>query len=63
MTTTGWRGRLRARFARRAVERAMDEEMRFHLEMEARDLMRQGIDAEEARRRAAVSFGARSADK
>ena len=36
----------------------MDEEMRFHIEMEAGRLMReQKLDAREARRRAAVAFG------
>ena len=36
----------------------MDEEMRFHLEMEAQRLMRErGLDAQEARRHAAIAFG------
>jgi predicted permease len=52
-----WRSRLRALVQRTSVERAMDDEMRFHLEMETQDLMRQGLSAEEARRRAAVAFG------
>jgi predicted permease len=52
-----WRSRLRALVQRRRVERAMDDEMRFHLEMETQDLLRQGLSAEEARRRAALAFG------
>lgn len=36
----------------------MDEEMRFHIEMEAERLQRErGLDAVEARRRAAIAFG------
>src|SRR5262245_44565089 len=38
-------------------ERAMDAEMRFHLEMEAGALQREGLSAEEARRQAHVRFG------
>ncbi len=33
------RRRLRALFQRRDMERDMDEEMRFHVEMEARELV------------------------
>ena len=42
---------------RAAFERTMDDEMRFHLEMEARELERQGMSPEEARRAARVAFG------
>lgn len=38
-------------------ERDMDEEMRFHLEMEARDLERHGLAAPQAERAARVAFG------
>lgn len=38
-------------------ERSMDEEMRFHLEMEERDLMSRGHSPAEARRLARVRFG------
>src|SRR6185436_11414480 len=38
-------------------EREMDEEMRFHLEMEARDLERAGAPAHLAQRQARVAFG------
>ena len=44
--------------ARREAETRMDEEMRFHVEMEAERLRRaEGLDAGEARRRALVAFG------
>jgi putative ABC transport system permease protein len=52
------RERLRAVFFRAREEAEMDEEMRFHLDMEADRLVReQGLDPAEARRRAAVAFG------
>ena len=38
-------------------EERMDEEMRFHLEMEARRNVEAGMSAEEGRRAAALSFG------
>src|SRR5688572_23264471 len=44
-------------FKRRAQEREMDAEMRFHLEMEAAELARDGLSADEARRRALARFG------
>ena len=54
----GSRARLRLLFARRAAESRMDQEFRFHLEMETERLMREkGLDAGEARRRALVAFG------
>jgi putative ABC transport system permease protein len=56
-----WLARLRRRarlvIDRRAMERDMDDEMRFHLDMEAEELARFGATAEEARRRARVRFG------
>ncbi len=40
------------------VDADMADEMRFHIDMEAQRLMtRQGLDAQEARRRAALAFG------
>jgi len=52
------RTRVRLLFARRAAESRMEEEFRFHLEMEAERLVReQGLDAAEAGRRAFVAFG------
>ncbi len=44
-------------FGRRAAEREMDDEMRFHLEMEARRYVDAGATAIEARRLAARDFG------
>lgn len=44
-------------FRRGAHERDMDAEMRFHIDMEAAELERQGVPADEARRRALASFG------
>jgi predicted permease len=52
------RERLRGLLFRAREEAEMDEELRFHLEMEAGRLVREaGLDPTEARRRAAVSFG------
>lgn len=56
-----WFGRVlrRARLLTRkaAVEREMDEEMRFHLAMEAEEIGRRGVTADEARRAALLYFG------
>jgi putative ABC transport system permease protein len=52
------RERARALLFRRRVDTETEEEMRFHLEMEAAHREREaGLDAEEARRQAAVAFG------
>jgi putative ABC transport system permease protein len=52
------RTRLRLLLARRAAEVRMDEEFRFHLEMEAERLVREaGLDPQEARRQARLAFG------
>jgi putative ABC transport system permease protein len=52
------RERVRSVLSRRSDAVGMDEEMRFHLEMEAERLAREeGLPPEEARRRAAVAFG------
>ena len=51
---TMWRGVTR----RRQLDEAMDEEMRFHIEMEAARLVREcRLSAQEARRQAHVAFG------
>src|SRR5262249_13362661 len=42
---------------RSSHERDMNDEMRFHVEMEAAELMRGGLPADEARRIAAATFG------
>jgi predicted permease len=49
--------RLRLLFAPRAAEARMEEEFRFHLEMEAEKHARAGLPPDEARRRAAAAFG------
>lgn len=55
--TKRWRKRLRALIRRDAVERELDEELAFHLEMETRKNLRAGLSPEEARRQARVAFG------
>jgi putative ABC transport system permease protein len=47
----------RAARDRSAFERGMDEELRFHLEQRADDLVRGGLTREAAKRRARVEFG------
>jgi len=49
--------RLRALLHRRATEHDLDEEIRFHIELETEKNVRLGFTPEEARRRALVSFG------
>src|SRR5882672_1640317 len=49
--------RLRSILRRRNVEREMDRELQFHLEMETAENMRRGMSEEEARRVARRSFG------
>ncbi|HKP75886.1 MAG TPA: permease prefix domain 1-containing protein, partial [Longimicrobiaceae bacterium] len=48
---------LRALFRRASVEREMDEELCFHLEMEAENNRRAGMAPDEAMRRAVLDFG------
>src|SRR5687767_11190037 len=52
-----WRRRLRALLRKETVERELDEELAFHLEMETEKLRRTGLSAAEARRRAVLGFG------
>lgn len=54
---TRWRKRLRALFRREEVERELDEEFAFHLEMETRKNIRAGMTPEAARRQAVLTFG------
>src|SRR5687768_12387002 len=54
--TYALRARLRLLLRGHAEER-MDEEMRFHLEMETEKLVREGMGPAEARRRARLAFG------
>lgn len=49
--------RLRALVAPGTLERELDDEMAFHLEMETRKHVERGLTPDEARRRALASFG------
>src|SRR4051812_1301848 len=52
------RTRLQLLFAGRAAESRIDEEIRFHIEMETERLVREEkLSFDEARRRALVTFG------
>jgi len=52
------RARLRLLFGRRAAESRMEEEFRFHIDMEtARRVREWGLDQAEARRQALAAFG------
>jgi putative ABC transport system permease protein len=54
---TGARARLRQMLWRTAAEERMDEEIRFHIEMETEKNLREGMSPAEARRRALLAFG------
>jgi len=49
--------RVRALLGSRRMDRELSEEMRFHLDMEAAELVRGGMDPAEARRRALIALG------
>ena len=49
--------RLRALFFRRQMDEELQEELQFHLEMQARKNRQQDLDAAEANRRARLQFG------
>ena len=49
--------RLRAIIFRRSVERDLNEELEFHLEMQTRKNLAAGMSEAEARRRARIQFG------
>jgi len=57
----GWWGWMRRRLDvllhKKSVEAELDDEIRFHLEMEMREHLRAGTEPGEARRRAMVAFG------
>jgi predicted permease len=55
--TRRWRKRLRALVRRDAVERELDEELAFHLELETRKNLGAGMSPAEARRQALLAFG------
>ena len=52
-----WLQRLARAFRATQDDGSVDAELRLHLEMEAEDLVRQGVSPDEARRRAALAFG------
>ena len=56
-TLKGIRARLRALVRRDTAERELDEELRFHLEMETEKNLKAGMMLDEARRRALRDFG------
>ncbi len=56
-TLRGFAARLRALVRRRAAERELDDEIRFHLECETERWIGAGLRPDEARRRALVAFG------
>ena len=51
---SGW---LRRLFGRTKLDRDLENEIRFHVEAHARDLMAEGVSPDEARRRALAAFG------
>jgi predicted permease len=53
----GLRARLRSVINARAAESRMEEEFRFHVEMETKRLVADGLPQEEARRQALIAFG------
>ncbi len=57
ITLRGLLLRVRALARRQTVEQELDEELRFHVDMEAAKNEREGMSPEEARRAALVSFG------
>jgi putative ABC transport system permease protein len=56
---TRWWKRLRVLLRREEVERELEEEFAFHLEMETRANLRAGMTPEAARRQAVLTFGGR----
>jgi predicted permease len=52
-----WRLRLRALFKRTTVEREMDDELRFHFDHQVDSYVAQGLEREEAVRKARLEFG------
>ncbi len=53
----GWRLKLKTLLRPDAAWRALDDELRFQVEMEADRLMREGRSPEKARREAMIRFG------
>ena len=59
MTARDWWLRFRALAFRRAVDRDLEDELTFHLEMATRKNLGAGLPEDEARRRARVRFGSK----
>jgi hypothetical protein len=55
--------RLRGLFGHHRLERELDEEVRFHVEMQIEDNLKAGMNPEEARYAALRSFGGRDGMK
>src|SRR5688572_30541822 len=53
-----WRKRMRALVQTEAIDSELDEELAFHLVMETRKYMREGMTPEQAKREAKLAFGA-----
>jgi predicted permease len=53
----GWRRMIGLGANRRRLDQDLTEEMRFHVEQETADLIRQGLSPEAARRQAQIAFG------
>src|SRR5271169_1013370 len=49
--------RLRSLFRRKAVDKELEEELRFHFEEQVSKFVQAGLSLEEARRRARLEFG------
>jgi len=54
---TDLRCRLRSLFKRTAVDRDIDDELRFHVERQIESYKKAGLDVVEAARRARLEFG------
>ena len=54
---TDWMLRLRSLWRRNAVEKELDEELRFHLDRQLESYLSQGLTREEADRRVRLEFG------
>ena len=65
MNLRSWSLRARAMFARRHVERELDEELAFHIDREAQKLIDEGVPEADARVAARARFGSvpRAADE
>ena len=50
-------GRIRLRFHKRDLRHELDDELRFHLELQIEENIRRGMNPEEARRTALLHFG------